>query len=320
MSQVFSRSIVAALAAALLAGCGVPQAPVAQAPAPVSSVQVQQPTAASKAPVPASPVASPAPSETLAATPAVKIKSVANFRDVAGSGAGLVLSDGTRMATGVVYRSAKLKPLSSADKKKLVAVGITDIYDLRTPTVVKASPDPKLKGAIWHASNVYAVKSSPVVRPSSVAKAEAHMKGLNKAFVSNAKQRKAIGAVLRGIAGDKGPVIVHCTEGKDRTGWISAMLQLVAGATEKSVVSEYLLSNTYRKKLIDAEVAHVKKTKGAKAASIKKALLRVDDSYLKAGLSELKKRYGDLDGYLTDGLGLSHTTIVELRAKLRVAD
>lgn len=317
MNQALPRSLAAALAAALLAGCGVQQAP--QAPAPAQSSQVQPSTAAPQPSVTSPATASPAPTETLAATPAVKVKSVANFRDVAGSGAGLVLSDGTRMATGVVYRSSKLRPLSSTDKKKLVAAGITDIYDLRTPTVVKASPDPKVKGAAWHLSNVFAVKKSPVVRPSSVAKATAHMRAMNKAFVSSAKQRKAIAAVLRGITNDKGPVIVHCTEGKDRTGWISAVLQLVAGASEKSVVGEYLLSNTYRKKLIDAEVAHVRKTKGTKAASIKKALLTVDDSYLKAGLSELKKRYGDVDGYLTDGLGLSRSTIVELRAKLRVA-
>lgn len=303
------RLVAAAAAIALLAGCGGPvPGQVTQAAPPVTS-----PVATSGRVLPVAPLAvRSGPS-----APGPRITSVANFRDVAGDGPGLKLTDGTRMAVGVVYRSARLKPISAADKRRLEKAGITDIYDLRTPAVVKKAPDPAIKGATWHASNIFAVKATAAVKPASVAKAKAHMKSVNRRFVSDPAQRKAIGRVLRGIAGDRGPVLVHCTEGKDRTGWISAILQLTAGASEKTVIGEYLLSNSYRKALIEQDVAKAKRSGGAKAAAIKRALVQVDASYLKAGLSELKKRYGSLNRYLTKGLGLSTSTVMSLRTQLR---
>lgn len=315
MTGLVGRLLAAAAAAVLLAGCTV--APPAEPTlAPVTTTPSPSATA--------SPTAAPSPSttpepevEAFRAAPGLQIESVLNFRDVAGGGDGLLLADGSRMAVGVVFRSGKLAPISSADKSRLTKAGLSDIYDLRTPTVIDRTPDPAIRGAERHEANIFAVEASAPVRPASVAEAKDHMRTINRNFVASPAQRKAVASVLESIADDDGPVLVHCTEGKDRTGWISAMLQLIAGADEDSVVEQYLLSNTYREALIDREVAKVKRSNGTKAAQIKRALLQVDASYLKAGLAEIQDRFGDLDGYLTEGLKLSDQTIETLRARLR---
>ena len=228
---------------------------------------------------------------TTATAPAatLRIGSVSNFRTVGGT----------------VYRSAKLSTISAADKAKLAAAGITDIIDLRTPAVAKGSPDPAIKGATHHAVNVYAVYRTPAAPSRSVAAAKSHMRGLYRGFVAKPAQRAKIAEALTLVANADGPVLIHCTEGKDRTGWLAALMQLNAGASSKQVLSEYLKSNSYR-------AAAIKKAPTA----AKRALLKVEAGYLNAGLSELKKRYGGLDGYLRDGLGLSTATIEALRAKL----
>lgn len=266
-----------------------------------------------------SPSQSPEPAEveSFHSAPGLQIKSVSNFRDVAGGGDGLLLADGSRMVVGVVFRSGKLAPMTKADKTRLVDAGLTDIYDLRTPTVMKRTPDPAIKGAERHEANVFAVVASDPVRPSSVAEARDHMRTTNRNFAAVPAQREAIASVLESIADDRGPVLVHCTEGKDRTGWISAMLQLTAGANERAVIGEYLISNTYREDLIEREVAKATRAGGKQAGEIRRALLQVDASYLQAGLDEMRARFGDLDGYLTEGLGLSKETIATLRARLR---
>ena len=39
-----------------------------------------------------------------------------------------------------------------------------------------------------------------------------------------------------------GPYLVHCTEGKDRTGFISALLEALMGATKDEIVADYMES------------------------------------------------------------------------------
>ena len=45
------------------------------------------------------------------------------------------------------------------------------------------------------------------------------------------------------------PLVNHCTAGKDRTGFGSALLLLLLGVPEKTVMQDYLLSNGFREKL-----------------------------------------------------------------------
>jgi protein-tyrosine phosphatase len=276
----------------LLAGCATPQPPSPTALAPASAVAV----------------ATSSPSA------ALRIGSVSNFRDVAGDG--LALPGGRTMRTGVVYRSAKLAGISKADKALLVAAGLTGVLDLRTPAVAKASPDPRISGAKYHLINLFAVNKTPKPKLRSVAAARAHMRGINVGFVAKSAQRARVARTLRLIAGASGPVVVHCTEGKDRTGWISAILQLSVGATTDQVHAEYLKSNDYRATIIAARYRATKARSGLKAAQIERAQLKVDVTYLDAGLKELKRRYGSIDGYLTRGLKLDATTIAKLRARL----
>ena len=259
----------------------------------------------------------PSVSATQPPVPDVVVENASNFRDVAGSGEGLVLSDGARMARGVVYRSGRLRDLSESDKDALVGIGLSDIFDLRTDEVAERSPDPEIEGVDYHHVNLFAVYSKRTPAFSNTDEARAEREDVNRAFVDVADQRARTAEVLRGIAAATGPVVVHCTEGKDRTGWIAALLQLIAGADEEGVIREYLLSNDYRRDLIETEVDKVQRTKGALSAKIARLQLEVDGAYLTAGLDEVAADYDDLQGFLTQGLGLDQATIDALRAKLR---
>ncbi len=313
----------ASVAAGVLAGCAGVAGPVSAptelppmvTPTPMASAS---PTAveASAAPTPtAQPETTAAP--TPSAVEAPRITGVLNFRDTAGWKTSLTLSGGATMARGVVYRSGRLKDLTKADRLALVKAGITDIIDLRTTQVVRRSPDPAIKGAKYRHINLLGVYSTGTPRYSTAAKAIAARKLMNRRFVSDAGQRKRTASVLKVIANAKGPVIIHCSEGKDRTGWIAAVLQLAAGASRDDVMGEYLLSNQLREDAVEARYAKVRRASGKRAADIDRLIYIVDDAYLNAGLTELDRRYGDLDTYLTKGLGLSATTVATLRDKLR---
>ena len=271
---------------------------VALVGAPVSSSVAQTPAV-----VPAAAAAAP------------KLASIWNFRDVAGDG--LSLSGGATMITGVVYRSGQLKGLSDADAATLVRLGITDIYDLRSATAAKASPDPVPSGVTYHRIDVFAGHSKSY-KGKTAAGARAYMRAMNRAFVTDSTQRSRIAQALRAISKASGPVLIHCAAGKDRTGRLSAMLQSIAGANRATIKGEYLLSNTYRKDLIDSKVAAARKISATRAAIVSEQE-RLRASYLEAGLDKAVAKYGSLHKYWTKGLKLSSTTIATLRAKLRQA-
>ena len=53
------------------------------------------------------------------------------------------------------------------------------------------------------------------------------------------------GKVVRGLeamADNDGPYLVHCTEGKDRTGFVCMLLEAFAGATYDEIVSDYMIT------------------------------------------------------------------------------
>ncbi len=54
--------------------------------------------------------------------------------------------------------------------------------------------------------------------------------------------QKGLANGLRFIIANEGPYLVHCTEGKDRAGFVSALLECLMGATYYEVVTDYMLT------------------------------------------------------------------------------
>jgi protein-tyrosine phosphatase len=94
----------------------------------------------------------------------------------------------------------------------------------------------------------------------------------------------------------------HCTTGKDRTGWAAAALLTLLGVPKDQVVEDYLRSNDYilpaYQKVIDAFVA------GGGDPAIPRAILGVKEEYLDAAFDEMQTKYGTIEGYFSDGLGI----------------
>ena len=60
--------------------------------------------------------------------------------------------------------------------------------------------------------------------------------------------RAGLAEGMRFIAARKGPYLIHCLHGKDRTGFVAAILECLMGASEEEVVSDYMetFRNFYR--------------------------------------------------------------------------
>ena len=71
--------------------------------------------------------------------------------------------------------------------------------------------------------------------------------GLNMNYGS-AEFREKVAKGLASMAESEGPYLVHCTEGKDRTGFVCMLIEALCGATCDEIVDDYMItfSNYYK--------------------------------------------------------------------------
>lgn len=64
---------------------------------------------------------------------------------------------------------------------------------------------------------------------------------MNMNYASDAFKTKAVSG-LNAILNNEGPFLVHCTEGKDRTGFMCLLIEAIAGATYQEIVDDYMVT------------------------------------------------------------------------------
>ena len=249
------------------------------------------------------------------AADAPRLASADNFRDVGGAAGGYQTVDGRQVRLGVFYRSNTLT-LSTADKAMIDTLRIANVYDLRTPGEVARAQDVMPAGAAYQNINVTG-ETDAVVPPADLSGgAIAVMQSAERAYVTGTAQRAAYGALLTQLANNPGAQLFHSTAGKDRAGWVAALLLSIANVPLDVIVQDYLLTNTYSAVSINAQIAAVQAQSGAATAALDAPLFSVQESFLQAGFDQVQASYGTMSNYLTVGLGLSQATIETLHDRL----
>lgn len=146
---------------------------------------------------------------------------VSNFRDAGGSG---------YIKSGILFRSANLNTATSTDRANLSTLlnGGT-LVDLRQSTDSGYEQDPSISGV----SNSHI----PI-------KGEASVQGYVDTFINSATAREQFAATIQAIANASAdsPILIHCKNGKDRTGWTIALVMMAVGVSKSNTLSEYLKS------------------------------------------------------------------------------
>ncbi|MDX2357673.1 tyrosine-protein phosphatase [Dietzia sp. PP-33] len=247
----------------------------------------------------------------------IRLTSVHNFRDIAGPG--YALHPSGAMARGLVYRSTTLS-VSEDDLGVLERLGVSTVVDLRTGDEITRHPDVLPAGAEYHAIDVLAGHTSAAtftgVGTFSVEDARREMATTYDRFVLGEQERIGFGRAVHAVARSTGPAIVHCTAGKDRTGWISAVLQLLAGVREQDVIADYVLTRELSADFVDSIRGFVRTEMPDRAEAID-VLIGVEESNLRRSLTAMDREFGDVRRYLVDGAGLEDDLVDELGARLR---
>ncbi|MTD14753.1 protein-tyrosine-phosphatase [Nakamurella sp. YIM 132087] len=245
---------------------------------------------------------------------APRLASADNFRDLAGGRTGYAAAGGATIATGVFYRSNELT-LSPEDSATLSGLGITRIYDLRLPSQIAKHPDVVPGGATYVNVSLFGKGIDLEGNDSTATGSQQILEEMNVALVEETASQQAMAQLLTDMAAAPGPVLFHCTQGKDRTGWTAALLLSIAGVSSGDIMTDYLLTNSYTAADIQHETDKVASEDGAAAAAAAIPMLGAEADFIKAALQRMEQ-YGGVETYLTSVLGLDDSVIDAVRGKL----
>ncbi|WP_345344782.1 tyrosine-protein phosphatase [Rhodococcus olei] len=260
----------------------------------------------------------------------IPVASVPNLRDAGG----YRTADGSVVRSGRVYRSTDLGAVADADRQALDALGVATVFDLRTLAEREIRPDRLPAGATEVALDVLADRDpsaapamlqkllvDPVLAEQMLGGSEAseHLLSSYREFVALPSAVTAYRALYADLAHrEDTPVLIHCTTGKDRTGWAVAALLLLLGVAEEHVFEEYLLTNEQLLPALTPVFDTFREAGGN--PDILLPLLGVRREYLEAAVDEMQTRFGDIEGYFVRGLGLGTGDIDAIRGRLLTRD
>ena len=114
---------------------------------------------------------------------------------------------------------------------------------------------------------------------------------------------------------------LHCTAGKDRTGFAAALLLTALGVPREAVIDDYLLTNTavdLRSQLMNDQsgfgIAPSTRFMVDLRRDAQDALLAADADYLQAAFDALEASHGSVDAYLSGAIGCDAGHARETRA------
>jgi protein-tyrosine phosphatase len=244
-----------------------------------------------------------------------------NFRDLGG----YATADGRRVRWGRLYRSNDLSQLTRDDLKYLSRLGLTIVCDFRSERerlqkpnrAIEPEPPVSLDLPV-DAEGVDPDALQERIRTGGIAAlwTENLMHTAYRSFVSDHSARWA--AMLRRLAQPESlPALVHCTAGKDRTGFAAALVLLSLGVPEETVFEDYLMTNHYRaafQRFVLRWVPFYSFFRTEPDDLL--PLLEARREYLQTSLDAIDELHGSLDAYLTDEVGVTPEIRAALHANL----
>lgn len=240
----------------------------------------------------------------------IQIKKVHNFRAVGN----IKNVDGRTLKEGKFYRSGHLHKLKKKSFKELEQLGIKEIIDLRNSKEIAQKPDHLPSDIVYKNYSAFEDegdqldKAKKLVLKGKVDGSDADKRMLEFYRDYIKENPEIIKKIITEILDSDQPILYHCTAGKDRTGITTALILTILKFDKETIYNDYLLSNNYRKKLVDKRLnlaTHLHFLYPKMDVKVLEKLSWVETDYLDAAFNEINKEYGSIDNYIQKVLGIS---------------
>jgi len=244
----------------------------------------------------------------MSASPArhLNLSGASNFRDLGG----YPTRDGRMVRWRQIFRSNHLGHLTDDDVAVVRGLGVKSAFDFRgleeraaalcgmTDVTVHSLP---VEPTVVAALRAIAATGTRL----STADATEVMRDSYRSYVQQNTPRFRM--LFAHLLEDSAPLVIHCTAGKDRTGFACALILHTLGVPDEVISEDYLLTNRFyrRDPASSTDLPD----------DVKQVLGSVQASFLAAAFEAIDADYGNLEIYLRDGLGLGSPERARLEAR-----
>lgn len=249
---------------------------------------------------------------------------LAYFRDLSE----LINSDNRRIKKHLLFRSSHLGKIKN---KSLMLLrdkyNIKTILDLRGFQEVKDVPDRFIEGQEYYHFPILSDKENPSVNRktrSKVLKERMHYPGGAKAFLKFTYKGIVCGEqaisyykkIFELLLTKDGSFIFHCSQGKDRTGMLTALILFALGFDKEKIKKDYLKYNKHRflRNFFIRLAVSVLLLSPRKARQLN-YLLTSKREYFDSAYEAIVENYGSVESYLEKAIGLTSQNIADLKTK-----
>jgi len=252
-----------------------------------------------------------------------------NVRDLGG----YRTAHGREVTRGAVFRGDALSQLTPADVTTLSGLRLRTVVDFRLPGEVLVNGEDRLPdgatlirlptpgadiGTFYEliASGDHARQQATLGQ----GRATQFMLDVHRGFVADQRQRDGFGIALRMMADARQglPLLYHCTSGKDRTGWMTAIVLTALSVPHATVLADYLLANDIYQARYFKLGNDLAKTGMMRDPGLLRPVMELNPGYLEAAFDEVGRRYGSFNEFMYRGLGMDEQTMARLLDALLV--
>lgn len=255
---------------------------------------------------------------------ALPIKSAKNVRQLGG----YVTKDGKKVKNGLLIRGGHLARLSDEDAQKFKNdYNLKEIIDFR----VEEERTPVMDVEVEGVNNTWIVvievegimnRLENVCDDRDINMMATYYKyngGINNMYshlVNDEIAHKGYRQFFDILLNNDGATYFHCSGGKDRTGFAAALLLSIFGVDEKTILDDYEASIITKEQQMKQAV----ETLSAKAYSNEDVqeivnLVGVNRNAMENALREIDNKYGGINAYLNNQIGLTNEEIEILKNK-----
>jgi len=255
----------------------------------------------------------------------VKLEGQPNFRDLGG----YRTADGRTVKWGMIFRSGQLSKLSDSDLSILKGLKIRTVVDLRGPSEVETRGKDRLPEGARNVS--YPIDVMGTAKTGNGQSAPAGPPAPKGDFMLQAtrsimlNRTDVYSALIKELAATENrPLVFHCTQGKDRAGIGAAIVLTVLGVPWETVREDYLLTNIYRKEENEKDLKDMRdgiaKKDGIPPEQVDlsryEPMYYVKPEYIDAARQDVISKFGSMETFIREGLGISDEMVKRLRNEL----
>jgi acyl-homoserine-lactone acylase len=242
-----------------------------------------------------------------------------NARDLGG----YTTADGRNVKWGMLFRADGLDRLTDDDVALLGKLQLAAVTDFRSDSERDGAPDrlPQQSPPVDYrtlAINDAAMNVAELggrVLSGQLSETELLALTDRRPYIQKEEISRRWGQWVTDLADPENlPHLFHCTAGKDRTGFAAALVLLALGVSEEQVMQDFLLSNDYLGAKVDADIETIRAHSEHEVGdNVLRQVLGVSPQSLEGAIEAMEAKYGSIDGFIEQGLGIDAATRTRLQ-------